>query len=319
MVANRTWIFAEPFDDAGYQELGMFDGTSGLALTTGPDGRGQALDTTSVTGITDPIIAKLINFTVGFRYYPTEDGYFLIGGDNATNEKQFALGITGSVITISEGIGGNGSFVTSMVASVPKPDDWFYVEVQGKMNANTQFTVWIDGVEVYSDATFVTTTSTAVNDLHFGNHGYYDDFYLSNGTNGTDDTLGPVYIGKLLPDGAGANTAWTGTYTDIDDAVASTASSISTTTSGAAETNSYQDIPYGVQTVHFVQWNFHGKGDGRVRPMVRNGGGTEAYDDYFWLPSDWGQRLVVSETDPITAAAWTASNIDAYEFGVEAE
>lgn len=322
MASNKTWIFVEGFDDNSYQELNMFDGTSGLALTTGPDGRGQALDTTSVTGVTDPILARMISFTIGFRYFPTEDGYFFIGGANATNQKQMALGSFGSVISLHKAIGSNGSFADATVDTYPKPDDWFYVEITtilGNSNNGT-IIVHIDGVEAFNEASgFNTDTSTNTNEMRWGNHGYYDDLYLSNGNNGTDEFYGPVYISKIKPDGAGSNTAWTGTYTDIDDGVANTASSISTTSSGAAETNTYEDIPFGVSSVHLVQWNFHGKADGRVRPMVRNGGGTEAYGDYFWLPSDWGERRVVMETDPITAAAWTGSNIDAYEFGVEAE
>lgn len=309
-----NWLIYESFDDASYQD--RWDTPTGASLVTGPDGRGQALRATSFLSLPLPGSSG-VTFTIGVRAKGNAltGRQVLIDGMHGTNVNHFRLLVDETHVYLEEGA------TSSLLISAPHGVDyneWNYYEFQGNVNNSGNVLCAVNGTTIFQTtaALWNASSTSARTELHVQN---FDctDLYIHD-SRLEADLLGPVYVTRLYPDGNGTNTAWTGDYTDVDDAVASTASYISTTTPAAKESFTFDNLPVGASAVHAVQVEVYGRGDGQYKTLFRSGGGAEANGGtYFHLP-EWGMRTHSYETNPVTATAWTGSDVNGYEYGVEA-
>ena len=185
------------------------------------------------------------------------------------------------------------------------------------------------------DTNIVTRTSgspftVSVNAL--ANGPYIDDIYICDTTGSfNNDFLGDIYVETLLPDGAGNSSGWTplsgSNYQNVDEqAVDDDTTYVSTNTATTTDTYTYSNLAVNttvnaVQTVAVARFDDGGPhsiahvarpggtdniGTTQAMPFYVNGGSGGSYLDYF---EPW-------DVNPDTAAAWTAAQVNASEFGI---
>lgn len=125
---------------------------------------------------------------------------------------------------------------------------------------------------------------------------------------------------RLLPDADGALTDWTGAYTDIDDddPQTSTATSITSNTPGHQSTFSHDAMPGTANTIVGVAHDVWMDGTGTADSLYRTSGGTlYTATDAFTIPASPAGLRHIYDQSPDTASAWTRSEIDNGQFGIE--
>lgn len=155
----------------------------------------------------------------------------------------------------------------------------------------------------------------------------FTDLVICNTTGSYNNTwTGEVTVRTLTPDGNGNTSQMVGSdanstdnYLLVDELPLSTADYVGSATSGQGDTYTMTDLP-GSPTVYAVQVNAHivktdaGVVAGKIR--VRSGGTTYASGSKTPLVT-YATVSEIYETDPATAAAWTYTNVNAMEAGIE--
>ena len=154
---------------------------------------------------------------------------------------------------------------------------------------------------------------------------HYDDIYILDAT-GTvnNDFLGDCKVEQLLPNGAGATTAWTpsagSNYTCVDDVPPNGDTDyVSSATAGQTDTYAYGDLSVATSgTVKAVQATASCRKDdagARTLALVARPGSTDrvgatqsVLDTYSMLAQVWDQN-------PDTSTAWTVAAVNASSFG----
>jgi hypothetical protein len=106
---------------------------------------------------------------------------------------------------------------------------------------------WLDGILEVSETGIDTRDSGTTGNIHFtGNNDpsncYIDDIVITQDATTEHAQIGLHRIHTLLPDGAGTNTAWTGSNTDVDDPFG--ASDGDTTFASESVVNDKQDYTF---------------------------------------------------------------------------
>ena len=302
-----NWLRFEGFDDASWSDHWWT--VAGSSLVAGPDGRGQALRGTGITE-TPIFVPQSAPYTIGVRVFPRTAGSSFLFGNYGGARQHWKVEVSESGWSLWRA-------PYTMVASGSWSAGWHYVECQWRVANTGVLRFAVDGVEEFSSAD-IDTYQTTLGYLNW-NHAAadIDDFYMHNSSDAAD-RLGPIFVSKLLPSGAGFNSGFTGSdYTKVDDAVPSTAASVTASTSGVKDSYAFGDLPFAASAVHAVAVNTHTKGGGRLMPLVRSAGGSEANGQARYHPADWREHRHVLLTNPVTTLAWTVSDVDGSEFGIE--
>jgi hypothetical protein len=152
----------------------------------------------------------------------------------------------------------------------------------------------------------------------------FQDFYILNTTGSVaSDFLGPCRFEVMRPGGVGTTAQWTGNYADNWQNVRDTNGDSDSTfnqssTAGQTDQFAMTDVPAG--TVHAIQHVIMARRDAggarTVRPVTRigttnyNGTSMTAAASYVFLTDP-------VSVSPATSTAWTATEINAAEFGYE--
>lgn len=128
----------------------------------------------------------------------------------------------------------------------------------------------------------------------------------------------------LAPDGNGSNTAWTGDYTSIDEAVLDEGDFIETNTLGTTETATVSNInaAYAAYNVKAVEVGIRGSNDSGsaindLQAVVRTGGNNyQSANLGFTKDGSVQSKFAIWNTNPQTSSAWTQSEVNALEVGV---
>lgn len=183
-------------------------------------------------------------------------------------------------------------------------------------------------MEVYLGGSLVASGSasmTAVTNIDKGQ--FIDNIggsisYYSQVVVATVSTVGWKFFTRP-PTADGANTAWTGTFADVDETTLSDADYITTAVADDVETFTRAAITLGSGTVKAVVASMRAKNDG-VSPVNVQGalrrGGTNYFSGNLAINSGFGPAVAVWETDPSTGVAWVGSDAasTALEFGAKA-
>lgn len=206
--------------------------------------------------------------------------------------------------------------------------EWF----QNGNGGNT--TLRLNGVE---DAVNVVAASAgSIARIIVGNAGYggsaldiyYDDLVIDD-AGWVFDTYGDVSIFRLDPDGAGAVTAWTGAYTDVDETPHDTDTTyLTSSTSGQAETVQCETLANATGSSGFATAAGADILAVKTNAIVRDEGGASAIqvrltadgvsDDT--TSNDPGSTYVARckiYTQTPNATAWTEALLNAAEVGVD--
>lgn len=135
----------------------------------------------------------------------------------------------------------------------------------------------------------------------------------------TDDTRQMKFVQESIT-GNGANTAWTGDYTGIDELGLNTADEISSTTTNDVETftgaiNNIIDTGHDI-LASVLTFNVNSVGGDSDLAAAYRISGTNYEATPKTAPSGPSIMAFVTEVSPATATAWTAAEIEGAEFGV---
>jgi hypothetical protein len=229
---------------------------------------------------------------------------------------------------------------------------WAYIEMAANISATAGWAeIYVDGIlggSYYgtgstrgsANGNTVAATNASVRVVRVGtlnprmdsrnNDAYYDDMYVcsSAGTR-NNDVLGDIRVVTLLPTAAGNYSGWTrgGTdsgsnYGQVDETTYNSDTDyVRANVVGTTDTYTYADLPADTQSVRGVVAQFIAKkndaGARRVRAVVRQGGVDGLSSGSANLTGSYLAAQLVMETNPVTGAPWTASEVNGDEFGVQ--
>lgn len=209
---------------------------------------------------------------------------------------------------------------------------YFEIKIVAGTGTSGSVTIRQDGVQTLA-LTGINTGAATIDEIGFpwssdgGNYGLegcIDDLYICN-TAGTlnNDFLGDTKVLTLVPNGAGATTQLTpsagSNYQCVDEIPPVLTDYVSGSTVGNKDLYAYPDISTtytvrGVQVHSYAGTDSGSTAQGRtvaVSGATTSNGVTRTLSA---TPKTWRD---VYETDPNTAAAWTAANANAAQFGWE--
>jgi len=214
---------------------------------------------------------------------------------------------------------------TASVAVINNSAGAIDFQVVRHLTAGT-FNVFKDGVSIFTYTASDTDTDSAVGSVKFsGVTTNTRELNVSQVIIADESTVG-WKLQTLYPDANGANTAWTGDYTAVDEAVYSSGDFIESNTLNQIETYTTSNIngaysSYNVKAVAVAARasNDSGSAINDLQMVVRHGS-TNYTSANVGLTKDGNEYSVqaVWNTNPGTAAAWTQTDVNAVEVGVKA-
>jgi hypothetical protein len=222
-------------------------------------------------------------------------------------------------------------------AGVLSANTWHYIEakVYFHQTAGT-VDVKVDGASVLSlssQDTVATSTASAdgIQLYSGGEFRYVDDLYVCDATGSQcNDFLGNVKIHTLYPTSDGNSSDFTpasgsDNYAMVDIAQFAGAETDYVESSTTGHKDLYGVTTYsGTGTIHGVQVNAIVKntdvGSMNVRTLCRSGAtpaDNEGSD--FALTSTYKAAMTIHEQEPTDTVAWTASKVNAAEFGIKVQ
>ncbi len=124
------------------------------------------------------------------------------------------------------------------------------------------------------------------------------------------------------PSGVGASSAWTGAYTDVNEAVNNDSTVNSSATAGQRQTYAMQDITlpsasYSIQGIwQWVRAKNDGAAPSNIKLTIRIGGvDYDTASDISGVGVGFSASGARWDNDPSTSTAWTASNWNSAEAG----
>lgn len=209
---------------------------------------------------------------------------------------------------------------------------FYYIELKAKIDNSTgSYTLKIDGsTELTASGIDTQASGNASADrlrIAVGNNSFnsnWDDLYLldDSGSAPLNDFLGDVRCTSLLPNGAGNYTQWTPSTGSNFQVVDETAPNDDTdynsdSTVGHKDTYTFQDLT-GTGTVYAVQSHLWARKDDagtrQIAPLLRSGG-SDNTGTTVSLSTSYAYYNQIYETNPITAAVWTVSDVNGLEAG----
>lgn len=161
---------------------------------------------------------------------------------------------------------------------------------------------------------------SGLNAITYARHyGGYVKAYYSQVFTDTEPTIGERLY-TLPPSATGTNTAWTGTYTEVDEIPYSDADFINSGTANQVETFGITAptlTGYVVQSVTVsARAKYDGSGPSNIQLALRSGG-TDYFSSSQALDVGYEPHQNIWETNPATSAAWVNTAISALQPGVK--
>ena len=212
---------------------------------------------------------------------------------------------------------------------------WYYIEFQATINDTTGTGIVRINGDTNPDINFTgdtrnggTSTNIDAVAIWTSSTTYFDDFYVLNSTGSVNNTfLGDVRIHSLSPNGNGASSTLTGSdgnqvnnFQQVDELPYDTADYNGSPNTGDRDTYTMTDLPAGASSVLAVQNNIiAAKSDATLASAksVLRTGGTNYYGTTQALASSYVDYYQIYETNPNTTIAWTISDVNGLESGME--
>lgn len=310
--------------------------SSGLRATggvgTGNEQAGRVKRAVSATGAT---------FVLGFACRAAQPSTGLAIGaayDGATAQLTLVLG-TDMALLVRRGDINTGTQIAASAPAVVPASTFVHIEFRGTIDpAAGVVEVRVNGTPVINASGLNTRNSAnstwnvasigATNYVNFSAalSADFDDLYVLDGSGPAplNTFLGDCRVDPRVPTGAGATTGWTPStapnWSCVDDAAPNDDTDYVSTTAPATDTYALQDAPVAGGTIYGVQLLWNSKkldaGACSVAPVVRHG--TTDYAGTAQNPgTTYAYGRQVYPTNPGTSAAWTESDFNAAEFGLQ--
>lgn len=312
---------------------------------------GQALALKSTTsGVTSFGVSKTLDaqatWIVGYAFLTDLGGYLYLATFVDIGATQvFVVLEPGGTIAAYRGSATAGAISNLLGRStlILKSGVWYYIEIKVTINDTTGIvTVKINGATALSltgQDTKQSANATA-NIIHIGQNGlggasaanstsliYAEDLYICDATGSSNnDFLGECKVECLFPDGNGANTSWTpstgvnhAALVDENPATDDT-DYVSSSTAGHKDTFTFGNMATASGTVKGIQITATARKDDvgtrTIAPIIR-----QSATDYIGtnqnLSTTYTMYLQTYDVNPATAAAFTISEVNADEFGLQ--
>lgn len=241
-----------------------------------------------------------------------DDGAYIATIDTKDNRHEWYASLNGSSWTVLS----NREYYDTQLNTVTYDVN---IRFNDGASGNIEIDVYMDGAmrENYS-GTLSSHPSTGVASIAFNNNDTIGNRSVTEIIIADEDTRG-MRLTEMTPNAAGNYTAWTGDYTDFVEAAGGTG--ISSNTNGDREswglTSPIQTGEIaGARVVHQVFGYPGSSGVSQIDGFVRIS--STDYDSGAQTPSP-GIPLIFEWTqNPATSAAWTQTELQALEVGVEA-
>lgn len=225
-----------------------------------------------------------------------------------------------------------GTTVIATSTNVFSLNTWYFIEIKAtihnttgayEVRVNGSSTGWLpaatgQNTRGQSANNFVDIVALGTNQV--ATH-RFDDFYFLSAGAPNNDFLGPQKIVTLFPAGAGNYAQWSGNYASNYTNANELAGDSDNTFNQSATANQidsfvFDDVPTG--TIAAVQHTLLVRQDAgaarTVAPLQRSGG-TDYVGSTLAVAGSYQYLTDPRDTDPATAAAYTAANVNAAEFG----
>lgn len=310
-------------------------GTS--SFSSGRAGWGQAFYFQGVLGENTSILSTgvLVNESTWFVGFAFQNGigsgsYCVLDvRDSSTSQVQLWFNATTNVFFVQNGSGtilGTGSALINNGV-------WFYIEFSVTIGSSGSFTTKVNGTTDISGTgvTQISVNSTANTFAFLKPASWYtgyilDDIYILDSTGSINNTyLGEIKTEAIVANGAGSSTQWTpvpGTLANYQAVNGSTAGSyVETSTASNVDLYTFSSLQHitgsiaGVSVVIAGQCsntNSHG-----MQSVVKSSGTTVDSSTQTYNSISPAFKGFIQETDPNTSSAWTASGVNAAQYGIK--
>jgi len=251
--------------------------------------------------------------------------------DGATVQVTLRYDPTTQVFTVyRNGVQGSGTLIATSGTVVMNVGVWYFIETKVVISDTGSVQIKVNGTSVYTSGSIDTLQSVTAQATKIGLAEFttsasplIDDLFVNDNSGSlNNDFIGEQRIKTIYPTAEGALGQFTpSTGTDnalvVDETLVNTTDYNSDATVGDYDTFVFQDIAT-TDTVKAVQITMaHQKDDvgaKEIAPVVRlaatNYDGTAVA-----LSASWVMSKQIYETNPNTAVAWTAANVNDAEFG----
>lgn len=271
---------------------------------------------------------------IGFGLFTAGASYVTVYGDTgATQHITVVRNTSSGVLEIRR-----GAFNGTLLASGTQPifnNQWNYVEVSATISDTVgEVHVRLNGQTTddvsYTGDTKNGGTATTIDRMQIvvTSSSRLSDVYILNDTGTTNNNfLGDVAVRTLSPSGDGTYSQLLGSdgdslsnYLLVDEHPYSSTDYVGSATTGQKDAYAMADLPAGVTTIYGVQVNgLMAKTDatlGQARLLLRtnatdHGGTTRALTTTFTGYYD------LYEINPVTSVAWTPTDVNGLESGME--
>lgn len=209
------------------------------------------------------------------------------------------------------------STIPAITAAVVKLDVHFK-----KATSGGKFELYADGALVMSYTGDTDRVDNNVAEIQFTTATSSSSYAITAVFAMGEDTR-PMTFSQRRPSSNGAETAWTGTYLDVDETSFSDTDTISTTTADAIETMGFGSLSsaFSTNTIKGIVMSARGQvssGLTAIKGIARVG--TTNYENTPRIPytSSYGTVQHVFEVNPATAGSWTYAEANAVQFGFKA-
>jgi hypothetical protein len=326
-----TWIDGFDYGHATTNPLSArYTVTGSPPFVTGRFGTGQAVAMGTSSGIQANLPAAVSTLSLGFAFL-CDVGFFSTAGQRIIDFRTGA----GTVI-LKLGMNGSGQLLAArtdyttnlILASVPviRANINNYIEIEIVRNGATgSYKVYLNSIQIIN-ATGVNTGASDLQQIKFGpdDNGTFniDDFYVTN----TSTKLGERKIESLRPTSETAQIDFTpSTGTDnallVDETLWNGDTDYNASgTAGHYDRYNMGNLALTPGNISAVQIAYQMRKDdatGRTARSKLLSGATTQNGTTNGVPATYGVFVDLYETDPNTAAAWTPTNVNAIEAGLE--
>lgn len=317
------------FSDIG----GVGTGSAPSRVTTARTGT-YALHAKEYSRMTCPNTQAHATFIVGFSVYrlASFSGNVYIQTNN-NNSLHFNFATSGA-ITVYRGL--FGTQLGALSAGTIPATVWRHIGIEATLHDST------GSVKIYLDGSLALTISnvdtkidsnTTFNQVATAGDIYIDDFYWLNGDATAPNTfLGDKKVLTLFPNADGTTTDFslsTGSdhYAVLDEQPPNTTDYAYSDVDAEVELVNMTNVAAGTTNISAVQIEIYAnKNDAgaavQLEPVVKSGGSTyigtpiTLATGWTYLRHDTTTQTEILLIDPATSTAWTASGVNAAEFGV---
>lgn len=237
--------------------------------------------------------------------------------------------MTASSITLYRGANASTQIAQYLIPLVA--GQWYYVEVEATISDTVGVAkVRVNGLEVisFTGDTKNAGTGTTIDGVLYQHNGNlvttFCDYYLCDdaGSAPHNTYLGDIRVTKHRPSGNGASAQFTpdtgANYSRVNEYPVSAANNVASSTSGHKDSYAMDDLPNNVGTVLAVKAGLFAKNPDGGSPAIKNLIRTAGVDYLGAAYNLGGSDLPFTHTwvtNPNTAAAWTAAEVNALESG----